>query len=71
MIKQGFLMMLTAALIAGLAGCARSPQPFDYRDDRDEKSGPGLFSGEEGGFVIYGEPPEQKAEVEKMPPDME
>jgi hypothetical protein len=48
-----------AALIAGIAGCASSPQPFDYHDDRDEKPGPGLFSGEEGGFVIYGEPPAQ------------
>jgi hypothetical protein len=54
MIKQEFLVMLAAALIAGLAGCATSPQPFDYHDDRDEKPGPGLFSGEEGGFVIYG-----------------
>jgi hypothetical protein len=69
MIKQGFLMMLTAALIAGLAGCARSPQPFDYRDDRDEKSGPGLFSGEEGGFVIYGEPPAQAEDPGKKATD--
>ena len=38
------------ALIVGIAGCASTPQPFVYHDDRDEKPGPGLFSGEEGGL---------------------
>jgi hypothetical protein len=61
-------LMAAAALIVG---CAAAPQPFDYHDDRDEKPGPGLFSGDEGGYIITGGPPEQKAEVEKMPPDME
>lgn len=41
-------------LAIGTIGCASTPQPFDYHDDRDEKSGPGLFSGEEGGFIIHG-----------------
>ncbi|MEE4111208.1 MAG: hypothetical protein V2I40_00245 [Desulfobacteraceae bacterium] len=67
MIKQQFLMMLAAVLIAGLAGCASLPQPFDYHDDRDEKPGPGLFSGEKGGFVIYGEPPAQAIDPEETP----
>ena len=49
-------LLAAAALIVGLAGCASSPQPFVYHDDRDEKPGPGLFSGEKGGFIIYGEP---------------
>ena len=69
MIKQEFLAMLAAALIAGLAGCATSPQPFDYHDDREEKPGPGLFSGEEGGFVIYGEPPTQAEDPGKKATD--
>ena len=38
----------------GLAACASTPQPFDYHDDRDEKPGPGLFSGNAGAFVIPG-----------------
>jgi hypothetical protein len=38
----------------GLAACASTPQPFEYHDDRDEKPGPGLFSGEEGGLMMPG-----------------
>jgi len=60
-------LLAAAALIAGLAGCASSPQPFVYHDNRDEKPGPGLFSGEKGGFIIYGEPPAQKEDPEKLP----
>jgi hypothetical protein len=52
-----FGLILVAAI--AVAGCAASPQPFAYHDDRDEKPGPGLFSGEEGGFVIYGESAEK------------
>ena len=57
-----FGMMLAAAL---MVGCATSPQPFDYHDDRDEKPGPGLFSGEKGGFVIEGGPAEAKPDADK------
>lgn len=53
--------------MVGMAGCAASPQPFDYHDDRDEKPGPGLFSGEKGGFVIYGESADKTIEAEKTP----
>ncbi len=68
--KMKWIFLLTAAaLIAALAGCASLPQPFVYHDDRDEKPGPGLFSGDEGGFVIYGEPPVQKKDPEKTPMD--
>jgi len=52
MIRQWIMLLATAAL---MAGCAASPQPFDYHDDRDEKPGPGLFSGDQGGLVINGE----------------
>ena len=38
-----------------LAGCALTPEPFEYHNDLDEKPGPGLFSGDKGGFVIIGE----------------
>jgi hypothetical protein len=66
--KMKWIFQMTAAvLIAGLAGCASSDQPFVYHDDRDEKPGPGLFSGDKGGFVIYGESVEEKTEVEKAP----
>jgi hypothetical protein len=58
-------LMTAAALIVGLAGCASSPQPFVYHDDRDEKPGPGHFSGEEGGFVVYGESADKPLEKEK------
>jgi hypothetical protein len=60
-----------AAAAALMVGCAASPQPFDYHDDRDEKPGPGLFSGEEGGYVITGGPSEQEADTDKAPADKE
>jgi hypothetical protein len=50
-----------AVTVLVIAGCAASPQPFVYHDDRDEKPGPGLFSGEAGGFVIYGDSVEKHA----------
>ena len=53
---------MTAAVL--ITGCAGSPQPFDYHDDREEKPGPGLFSGEEGGFIIRGGPLEKAPEAE-------
>ena len=68
--KMKWIFLLTAAaLIAGFTGCASLPQPFVYHDDRDEKPGPGLFSGEKGGFIIYGEPPVEKGGPEKTPMD--
>jgi len=68
--KMKWIFLLAAvALIVGFAGCALSPQPFDYHDDRDEKPSPGLFSGEKGGFIIYGEPTAQKEDPEKTPTD--
>lgn len=57
------------AAMVGMAGCAASPAPFDYHDDRDEKPGPGLFSGDEGGYIIFGEPSKQKTDAEKTPAD--
>jgi hypothetical protein len=63
MIRQWILLLATAAL---MAGCAASPQPFEYHDDRDEKPGPGLFSGDRGGFVIHRESLDP-AEEKKVP----
>lgn len=51
----------------GSAGCAWKTQPYEYHDDRDEKPGPGLFSGEEGGFIIYGEGLEKKEPKKASP----
>ena len=53
MIRE-WIILITAAVV--IAACAGSPQPFDYHDDRNEKPGPGLFSGEKGGFILYGGP---------------
>ena len=55
--------------LLGIAGCASSPEPFEYHDERDQKSGPGLFSGEEGGFVIYDGPGNEKKEKKNKETD--
>ena len=49
-------------MLALLWGCAVTPQPFEYHDDRDEKPGPGLFSGDQGGYTIFGESPDQTSD---------
>jgi hypothetical protein len=60
--RKRWLYPLVAA--AAIAGCAGSPQPFDYHDDRNEKPGPGLFSGEEGGLIIRGGPADKAPDAE-------
>jgi hypothetical protein len=40
-----------------LGGCATPPQPFHYQPDNELKPGPGLFTGQEGAYTIYGRPP--------------
>jgi len=68
--KMKWIFLMTAvALIVILSGCASSPQPFVYHDDRNEKLGPGLFSGEDGGYIIYGESVEEKTDTKKAPSD--
>ena len=39
-----------------LAGCATPPEPFHYQPDNELKPGPGLFTGEDGVYTIYGPP---------------
>jgi len=68
------VILIVLGLALTLCSCAISPEPFDYGFDGDLptgpgelKKGPGLFSGEDGVFTIYGqsassdeEPAEQK-----------
>ena len=56
---------VAAAGLAGcllLGGCATPPEPFEYQSDNERKPGPGLITGEEGAFIIYGEPAPPKEE---------
>lgn len=43
-------------LCLALGACATTPEPFDYRSSNDLKPGPGLFSGPDGRFTLYGDP---------------
>ena len=60
--------ILIAWMIAGsIAGCSLY-QPYEYHDEREEMQGPGLFSGEDGVFTIYGkkkDPEEGKQAADK------
>jgi hypothetical protein len=40
-----------------LGACATTPEPFAYHPDNELKPGPGLFSGDDGVFTLYGKPP--------------
>jgi len=43
-----------ALAVAGLIGGCAEMQPFDYRPIDQVKPGPGLLTGEDGEFVLYG-----------------
>lgn len=54
-VKAG-LIAVFLVLGLGLGACGGGAKPFDYQPAADEmKPGPGLFSGADGEFVIYGE----------------
>jgi len=67
--RKWMLTIWAVVMIAAMVACASPPKPFVYHDDRDEKPGPGLFSGEAGGFVIYGGAAKQAEAAEKAPSD--
>ena len=49
--------MLALLLVVMAAGCSGAPKSFTYRSEADElKSGPGLFSGEKGYYIIHRKP---------------
>jgi hypothetical protein len=56
------LLLMVVFIAVAVSGCATSPEPFDYGFDQglptgpgELKKGPGLFSGEDGVFTIYGQ----------------
>jgi hypothetical protein len=67
-IKKLSIVCLIFALGVGFtAGCA-SMKPYDYKNEADEqKSGPGLISGEKGEMTIFRIPDKSK-ESEKTQP---
>ena len=58
------LIMLGVVAVWLMAGCATPPEPFEYQQSNELKPGPGIFTGEEGVYTIYGTPP-QPAEEDK------
>jgi hypothetical protein len=71
MIKKLSIVCLMFALGIGYtAGCA-SMKPYDYKNEADEqKSGPGLISGEKGEFTIFRIPDKSKEQTdESQAPD--
>lgn len=69
--RRWIIILAAAVTLGGVVACATPPQPYDYHDVLDEKPGPGLFSGDEGGFVITGESAKAPAETEDAPADWE
>ena len=61
MMRLIVLAGLAAFLV--LAACASSPEPFDYQQNNELKPGPGIFTGEEGVYTIYGPPPKPAKEA--------
>jgi hypothetical protein len=57
------LAIITMVLGVVLSGCGTTPEPYDYGFNQalptgpgEIKEGPGLFSGDDGVFTIYGQP---------------
>ena len=51
-----YLIVLGGVGLWLLGGCATPPEPFHYQPDNELKPGPGLFTGEDGVYTIYGPP---------------
>ena len=59
-------ILLAAALLVALSACG-NVKPIDYTEPHDIQPGPGLFSGKDGDFVLFGErksAPESETEKE-------
>ncbi len=58
-LRTGLIVVLVTL---GLAACGKAT-PLDYVQEADEmRPGSGLFSGKDGGFVIYSKPSTEPAE---------
>lgn len=55
---KGFLVVAGMAISLLVTACASSPEPYEYRSENENKSGPGVLSGEDGVFTIYSGTPE-------------
>ncbi len=58
------ILMGSLAVLLLLTACASSPEPFEYQQNNELKPGPGLLTGEEGVYTIYGPPPAKEKEPE-------
>jgi hypothetical protein len=56
------LVLVGVASALLVAGCATSPEPFEYQQNNELKPGPGIFTGEDGVYTIYGPPPKPAGE---------
>jgi len=56
------LGVLAGLVLWLLVGCATPRQPYDYQQSNELKPGPGIFTGEEGVYTIYGPPPKEEKE---------
>lgn len=55
-IVNRLIALWTLALFLALGACAMGSEPFEYTSDNELKPGPGILTGEDGVFTIYGEP---------------
>ena len=51
-----FLRYVIAALSAAAIAACANVKPLDYAAPHEVKAGPGLFSGQDGEFVLLGRP---------------
>lgn len=52
--KRLKLTVVGSCLLFSLSGLGcRHSEPFEYKSNREIKGGPGLFTGEEGAWIIY------------------
>jgi len=53
-----YIIIINVILVWLIMGC-QSREPFEYHPENESKSGPGLFSGEDGSFNLYSKPEEE------------
>ena len=61
------IVVLSVLAVWLLVGCATPPEPFKYQQNNELKPGPGIITGEEGVYTIYGTPTRSAEEAPKKP----
>ena len=69
--KSIFILTRCCILVLFISGCSATVEPFVYEQSNELKPGPGVLTGEQGTYTIYGNTrakgKQQQSEDEDLP----